>query len=409
MISAYFFRIISVRFPHFAGFGHGEMGMSNIHQVSQRARLTPRREPYWAPLSKGRYVGYRKMTDSSGTWIARYYDEGTRKKTYKALGDFSLVPDHQRYDSATQAAAQWFEHIARGGLRTVTTVEEACDHYVAHQRRMRSDRAADDAARRFKNYVLDDSRLAAMDLAKLTPSHVAAWRKTLQDRPKKSGKPRSDSCFNRDMTCFRAALNLALEDGFVTSNFAWRSKLKPLKGVDRRRDSYLNIDQRRALIGHAPADLALFLRGMSVLPLRPGALAKLEVARYDPRLQTLSIGSDKAGQGRRIALPETTAAFFEQLCKDKPQMAPIFRRSDGKAWNKDAWKHPVSNAVIAANLPAGTTMYTLRHSTITDLIQTGLDTLTVAQISGTSVRMIELYYGHLTREHAKAALSTLAL
>ena len=54
-------------------------------------------------------------------------------------------------------------------------------------------------------------------------------------------------------------------------------------------------------------------------------------------------------------------------------------------------------------------MYTLRHSTITDLIQAGLDTLTVAQIAGTSVRMIELYYGHLTREHAKTALATLAL
>ncbi|MGJ7530784.1 hypothetical protein [Variovorax sp. GB1P17] len=46
-------------------------------------------------------------------------------------------------------------------------------------------------------------------------------------------------------------------------------------------------------------------------------------------------------------------------------------------------------------------MYTLRHNTITDLVQAGLDTLTVAQIAGTSVWMIELYYGHLTREHAK--------
>ena len=54
-------------------------------------------------------------------------------------------------------------------------------------------------------------------------------------------------------------------------------------------------------------------------------------------------------------------------------------------------------------------MYTLRHSTITDLVQTGLDTLTVAQISGTSVRMIEMYYGHLNREHTKSALATLAL
>lgn len=383
--------------------------MQHIHQVTQRARLAPRREPYWAPLSKGRHVGYRKMSEGAGTWVARFYDEGTRKKTYKALGDFSLLPEHQRYDSATRAAAQWFEHLARGGLTTVTTVKDACDHYVSHQRRMRSEKAGHDAEQRFKNYVLNDPKLAATDLAKLTPSHIAAWRKALQDKPKKNGKPRSDSSFNRDMTCFRAALNLALEDGFVTSNFAWRSKLKPLKNVDRRRELYLNIEQRRTFIAHALPDLALFLRGMSVVPLRPGALAQLQVARYDPRLQTLSIGNDKSGRGRRIALPKTTAEFFQKLCDGQPETASIFRRADGKAWNKDAWKHPVSDAVAAAGLPSGTTMYTLRHSTITDLIQAGLDTLTVAQIAGTSVRMIELYYGHLTREHAKTALATLAL
>lgn len=148
---------------------------------------------------------------------------------------------------------------------------------------------------------------------------------------------------------------------------------------------------------------------MSVVPLRPGALAKLQVDRYNPSLQTLMIGSDKAGQGRRIALPETTADFFAQLCKGQPAAAPIFRRATGKAWNKDAWKHPVGDTVALAGLPTGTTMYTLRHSTITDLVQTGLDTLTVAQLAGTSLRMIEMHYGHLTREHAKSALATLAL
>jgi hypothetical protein len=33
----------------------------------------------------------------------------------------------------------------------------------------------------------------------------------------------------------------------------------------------------------------------------------------------------------------------------------------------------------------------------------------VAQISGTSVRMIEKHYGHLRRDHAAAALAGLAL
>ena len=63
----------------------------------------------------------------------------------------------------------------------------------------------------------------------------------------------------------------------------------------------------------------------------------------------------------------------------------------------------------AAGLPAGATAYTLRHSTITDLVSAGLPLLTIAQISGTSAEMIERHYGHLTSDAAMKALAGLAL
>jgi site-specific recombinase XerD len=84
-------------------------------------------------------------------------------------------------------------------------------------------------------------------------------------------------------------------------------------------------------------------------------------------------------------------------------------RADGKSWDKDAWKWPVKAAAAAAKLPVGTTAYTLRHSVISDLVHDGLDLLTVAQISGTSVAMIERHYGHLRSDVAAGALAKLAL
>jgi site-specific recombinase XerD len=65
--------------------------------------------------------------------------------------------------------------------------------------------------------------------------------------------------------------------------------------------------------------------------------------------------------------------------------------------------------VQVAELPAETTAYTLRHSVISDLVHGGLDLLTVAQISGTSVAMIEKHYGHLRSDVAAEALARLAL
>jgi site-specific recombinase XerD len=82
---------------------------------------------------------------------------------------------------------------------------------------------------------------------------------------------------------------------------------------------------------------------------------------------------------------------------------------NGKAWNKDAWKGPIKAAVAAAELPSSVTAYSLRHSVITDLVTGGLDLLTVAQLSGTSVAMIERHYGHMRADHAAAALARLAL
>jgi integrase len=285
--------------------------------------------------------------------------------------------------------------------------------YVRHLRTTKGELAAKDAARRFKNYVLNDRSFAVAELAKLNPARLDAWRTALHEMPTRSGprrgERRTDSTLNRDMACFRAALNLAYDEGLVTSDFAWRSKLRPVKNADRRRETYLDRTQRRSFIEKAAPDVADFLYGLALLPLRPGALAALRVGDYDRRLQVLKVGQDKSGRDRKIKLPVATATFLDEASKNKLPGAPLLSRGDGKVWDRHAWKLPVKAAAVAADLPPGTSAYTMRHSVISDLVHDGLDLLTVAQISGTSVAMIERHYGHLRGEIAAEALARLAL
>jgi integrase len=207
----------------------------------------------------------------------------------------------------------------------------------------------------------------------------------------------------------RAAFNLAYDNGSVTTDMAWRVALRRIENADRQRDAYLDCVQRRALIENAAPDLARFLSRLSMVPLRPGALASLTAGSFDKRLGVLAIGKDKAGADRKIKLPKQTAAFFEAQAKDKLPAAPLLARHAGKAWDKDSWKKPVRIAVKVAGLPDSVTAYALRHSTITDLVTGGLDLLTIAQVSGTSVAMIEKHYGHLRADHAANALAGLVL
>ena len=140
----------------------------------------------------------------------------------------------------------------------------------------------------------------------------------------------------------------------------------------------------------------------------PGALAALTVADFDARLNQLRIRVDKTG-ARAIALPAATAAFIAHQCQGKLPGAHIFTRADGSSWSKDSWKHPIKAAVVAAGLPHSASAYTLRHSTITDLVRGGLDLLTVATIAGTSVLMIQKHYGQHQPGAATSALAAIAI
>jgi integrase len=367
-----------------------------IETVTARARLKVRREPYWQRISKGFYVGFRKMSGSSvGIWLLRGVGENG-KEVEHSLDTLEGCPDHRRFDHAVELAREWLARSATDVADTYQptyTVMDACDAYVNRIRELKGAKPADDLEARYRRWVRSDL-IHKVPLSQLTPKHLDDFRRRLIGSPVRADKAgnlreRSKDSVNRDMAALRAALNRSLADRIVTSDFAWREPLKAYKNVSKRRGLYLDREQRRSFIAHAPEDLAAFLKGLSMLPLRPGALAALTVEDFDCRLRVLKIGTDKSGADRKIKVPPAIAELFEQVGANRPPVAPLLARADGQAWNKDAWKKPIQEAARSASLPLGTTAYTLRHSVITDLVHDRLDLLTVAQLSGTSVAMIE--------------------
>jgi len=392
---------------------------TRIDTVQAREKLKPRRSPYWQRLSSGLAIGFRKMAaGSDGTWLAQVYDEATQKQKRTSLGGLDGLPAHARFDAAKREAEALAVHLQRGGNVDAFTVREACAAYLKHLESEGRASTAKAAGARFTLLVYS-TKLAGIDLRKLSPHHVNLWCADMIAKPaavagRAKGKdrltrPRSPATVNRDMASLRAALNLARLNGAVTTDAAWLKALQPLSIGSTRRELYLERSQIAKLIEPAPADLAAFLRALALVPLRPGALAALTVSDFDKRLGVLRVGKDKAHSDRKIKLPQHTAEFFAQFAKNKLPGAPLLGRADGSAWSKTAWVPAIREAATAAKLPASVTSYTLRHSTITDLISAGLDTLQVARLSGTSLQMIEKHYGHLRKDHAAAAMAALAL
>lgn len=388
----------------------------DLSTVKSRDRLKARRDPYWHKLEAGQYLGFRpSAAGGPGSWVARWYDpdDAARKKggnryRFQALGEFGDLIPSERYGAALKAAREWLEHVSGGGASgKPMTVKQACEAYA---------KTRPDAGARFARYVYNDP-IAKVTLQRLTDRQVRAWRDRLANLPalvtrhkgENVTRDRAVVTLNRDIVPFRAALNAALDRGDALTDRAWRSALKPDDAKAGRRNLYLDRKQRRALIEALPADCAAFVRGLCALPLRPGALAALRIGDFDARRKELVIERDKAGSGRAILIPDSVVTLFKEQARSKLPAAPLFAQADGRPWSKDYWKHPIRDAVRAAGLPAGATAYTLRHSTITDLVTSGLDLMTVAQVSGTSVAMIEKHYAHLQRDRARDALATLAL
>lgn len=355
------------------------------------------------------------MTDDSpGTWQLRLrLADGERVQV--ALGTFPDIPSHERFDKAAAAARLHYAHHSGAGrvARTAPTVGDACDAYVVRVKELKGEHAAQDLADRYRRWVSNDP-VNKIELTKLSREQLKAFRARLVSAPVKINKRgdtriRSKDTVNRDLAVLRAALNFAFAEGKASSDLAWRETLKAFKGVSRRRELYLDREQRRALIQAASSDVALFLKGLAMLPLRPGALAALRVRDFDARLGVLTVGHDKSGRDRKIKLPPEGATVLDAAAKGKDAQDPLFTRADGIPWNKDSWYAPIKEAARAAALPSSTSAYTLRHSVITDLVHGGLDLLTVAQISGTSVAMIEKHYGHMRADIAASALARLVL
>ncbi|MBS0216372.1 MAG: tyrosine-type recombinase/integrase [Proteobacteria bacterium] len=379
------------------------MAREQIDKSSVRNKLQPRREPYWgAPVERGLFVGFRRL-DMGGNWIARYRnDEG--KQVYQSLGPVTAEND---YEAAKREARRW-RRIVEAGVQTdrPLTVADVCRDYTKAIKAEGRERTAIDTRKRFDRIVYDDA-IGKVRADKLTQRQLEAWMARMEAGEmtgRKSGIP-SKATFNRNLTSLKAALNRAVSRREIPQDRAveWNA-IKPHKDADGRRDVYLDKAQRAAFLEAAEGDLRDLLTCIALTGCRPGDPAAMLRKDYDGRTVSVTF-STKTGP-RTIPVSPAAKALFERLAKGKLPKAHMFT-DGGTPWTAQAWAPRVKAAVVIAKLPPETVAYALRHSWITDAIVGGMDVVTVAKLTGTSLEMINKTYGHLVQGAARDKLAKL--
>ncbi|MFL9904773.1 tyrosine-type recombinase/integrase [Paraburkholderia sp. RL17-337-BIB-A] len=376
---------------------------SSITTKTARDKLAPRREPYFARIQSGLYVGFRRLAEGEGTWVARRRAE-TGKQEYRALGTFA------NYDDAAKATLEWANSLDAGVSPKSTTVKDACDHYVKHLGLHKGSASKADAEGRFKRLVYDD-KIAKIDLSRLRTSHLNDWLANQISEIEESAEDEDDlrrakDSANRNLASLKAALNLALHDRLVATDAGWKTVSK-FKDVGRRRQSFLPSEQRLAFVAACADDIRQLVKAMLFTAARPGELAKTSVKHFDRQQGTVALDG-KTGY-RIVSLSSSAIQFFKEQTKGKIADAPIFTTAYGHRWNKDSWKKPVKEAAKAAELPPTIVMYSLRHTAISEMIANGIDSFEVARMAGTSTEMIDKHYGHLQHDRMRAKLDAIAI
>lgn len=404
-----------------------------LHKASTLAALDVRRDPHWgAPIATGQYVGFRKLDATRGTWIARYRTPEGKQK-FNSLGAASAT---FTYDAAKAAAQAWF--ATQTGLKPSArglTVEQVCRAYVDDRRTASGEAAARDIDMRFRRtiyggdrYDADNPRhanhppvaanpIARLEVADLTVKIIKAWRDAMTGARRQGVKPLAARTVNRNLVAFKAALNLAAVEHRLSADLQKEWGDVPLLtgvGQTTQREIFLDVEQRRALLASItdPHFRDLAEAGM-LTGARVGELCDLKVSHFDARTGTLTIvrgtQSDKKKRARGVPLSPRAVELFTRCAKGKKADDVLLAMGSGARWAHSDYDHLMKIAAAGAKLPQALVFYTLRHSHITQCLLDGMATLTVAKMTGTSLKMIEEHYGHLVEDQARRHIALVNL
>lgn len=376
---------------------------------------------HFRSIDENVHLSYRRGK-RGGTWGLRVYcGDGQYRRERLGVADDIIEEGNLTFDAAVKAArakvTAWRKKEAARAAGPIATVRSAVESYVEMRDRRESlhqGRAVrSSASHKLNAHVLCNEELAATELHRLTVAELAKWRKSLNG---------SAASRQRVVNDFKAALNdcaptaetkLIIKEGLAAPKGEGRSQGEG----DDVECKLLTDAQTRSLLKtlRHTGDEDLYLLSL-VLASTGTRFAQARLLKVkDVQIDRLRIVMPSSRKGRsdsrrRDAVPipvgqDIIDALMPIIAGRGPNEV-LFQRwrhrqvAPGQ-WVRDSrgpWKtaselsRPIRAAIEAAGLPASTSAYSFRHSSIVRSLREGLPVRLVAQLHDSSIQMIEAAY-----------------
>ena len=275
--------------------------------------------------------------------------------------------------------------------------------------------------------------LGAKRLPEITPWLVEKWR------TKRRKQGRADATINRDVVALKAAINKAVEWGYIDANPI--SRTKPLKVDENSEPRYLTKDEearlRQALIerdeqareARCRGNVWKKARGYTPLPefegaftdyMRPMVLLAINTGMRRGELFSLTWEDIKLGEQPSVAIrgpgaksaqtrhvplnAEAVQALTDWRECSGHDSGLVFRSRTGERLDNvnKAWKGIQKLAGLA-----DFRFHDMRHHFASRLVMAGVDLNTVRELLGHADLKMTLRYAHLAPEHKASAVERL--
>jgi integrase len=240
-------------------------------------------------------------------------------------------------------------------------------------------------------------------------SHLGAFRDAL------AGEGHAALYVKQHATTVRTMFNRGVTAGWLAQVF------KPFTSVDGIRldpKPLLESDlptgvEVKALLAHADA----LMRDMIVMYHHTGCrtheLIEAKVGDFQEASRTIVLGKHKRSRTEREPIPRTITlnadahAILERRSQGRSPDAYISVNGNGNASDRRDIAQRFATVRRNAGIRPAITIYSFRHLWISEMLMAGVDVLLVVRMAGTSVAMIERFYGHFCNQSYQAAQAQL--
>jgi integrase len=310
------------------------------------------------------------------------------------------------------------------GVQAVTTwsktFADLADYYEAHYaiaarfvdgqkiEGMRSARIVRTYTACFRDYFKNKS------LRSITYADISAFRRNRLNGKTYKGQLRTIATVNRELSCLRRMLNVALKQGWIARNPFNCGDALILTSCEKRRERILTPEEETRLLAACDNPRRLNLKALLIALLdtgaRKGEMLKLvwRDVDFDRRLITIRARNTKT-------LRERTVGITERLCRE---LMRLWEKANGvmdslvfgiKTDNgiRTAFETACRIAGIKHGGLDGLTLHCLRHTAATRLVKGNLPIQIVGRILGHVVANTTYRYLSADNDTAKEAASIL--